>query len=83
MKMASVGKIGPVKPDIYPYCFVVDNIQVADPVNPLIFANERFKFSLVDIPGDQPLIHSVQNVPHGNISTVIITLPRLEGHGHL
>jgi len=61
-------KIGPVKPDIYPYCFVVDNIQVADPVNPLIFANERFKFSLVDIPGDQPLIHSVQNVPHGNIS---------------
>jgi enterochelin esterase-like enzyme len=61
-------KIGPVKPDIYPYCFVVDNIQVADPVNPLIFANERFKFSLVDIPGDKPLIHSVQNVPHGNIS---------------
>lgn len=61
-------KLGPVKPDIYPYCFVVDNIQVADPVNPLIFANERFKFSLVDIPGDQPLIHSLQNVPHGNIS---------------
>jgi enterochelin esterase-like enzyme len=61
-------KIGPVKPDIYPYCFVVDNIQVADPVNPLLFANERFKFSLVDIPGDQPLIHSVQNFPHGNIS---------------
>lgn len=61
-------KTGPVTPDIYPYCFVVDNIQVADPVNPLIFANERFKFSLVDIPGDQPLIHSVQNVPHGNVS---------------
>ncbi len=60
--------IGPVKPDIYPYCFVVDGIQVADPVNTLIFANERFKFSLVDIPGDQPLVHSMQDVPHGNIS---------------
>lgn len=58
---------GPVKPDIYPYCFVIDNIQVADPNNTLIFANERFKFSLVDIPGDQPLIHALQNVPHGNI----------------
>ncbi len=59
--------IGPVKPDIYPYCFVVDSIQVADPVNVLLFANERFKFSLVDIPGDQPLIHSLQDVPHGNV----------------
>ncbi len=60
--------IGPVKPDIYPYCFVVDSVQVADPNNTLIFANERFKYSLVDIPGDQPLIHSLQNVPHGKIS---------------
>lgn len=60
--------VPPVKPDIYPYCFVVDSIQVADPNNTLIFANERFKFSLVDIPGDQPLIHSLQNVPHGKIS---------------
>jgi enterochelin esterase family protein len=60
--------IGPVKPDIYPYCFVVDGISVADPNNVLIFANERFKNSLVDIPGDTPLIHSMQNVPHGNIS---------------
>ncbi len=60
--------IGPVKPDIYPYCFVVDNVQVADPNNVLLFANERFKFSLVDIPGDQPLVHSLQDVPHGNLS---------------
>lgn len=60
--------VAPVKPDIYPYCFVVDSIQVADPNNTLMFANERFKFSLVDIPGDQPLIHSLQDVPHGKIS---------------
>ena len=60
--------IGPVRPDIYPYCFVVDNVQVADPNNALLFANERFKFSLVDIPGDQPLVHSLQDVPHGNLS---------------
>lgn len=57
-----------VKPDIYPYSFVVDGIQVADPNNTYIFANERFKRSLVDIPGDKPLIHSLQNVPHGKIS---------------
>lgn len=58
---------GPVKPDVYPYCFVVDGIRVADPSNEQIFANERFKNSLVEIPGDKPLIHELQNVPHGDI----------------
>src|SRR6187402_1939341 len=57
-----------IKPDIYPYCFVVDGTSIADPNNTKIFANERFKFSLVDIPGDKPLIPALQNVPHGKIS---------------
>jgi enterochelin esterase-like enzyme len=60
--------VDPVNPDIYPYSFWIDNTQISDPNNLLIFANERFKNSLVDIPGDTPLIHSMQDVPHGNIS---------------
>lgn len=60
--------VPPVKPDIYPYSFTVDSVQIADPSNTYIFANERFKRSIVDVPGDQPLIHSLQNVPHGKIS---------------
>ena len=60
--------VGPVKPDIYPYFFIVDSIQLADPNNTEIFANERFKRSIVDIPGNTPLVHSLQNVPHGKIS---------------
>jgi len=60
--------VPPVKPDIYPYSFRVDSVETADPNNTYIFANERFKRSIVDIPGDQPLIHSLQNVPHGKIS---------------
>lgn len=63
-------KVDPVKPDIYPYSFWVDSIQVADPNNTYIFANERFKRSLVDVKGDQPLVHSLQNVPHGKVSYV-------------
>jgi len=59
--------VGPVKPDIYPYNFVVDGTSVMDPANESIFPNERFKPSLVDIPGDQPLIHSLRKVPHGSI----------------
>lgn len=60
--------VGPVKPDIYPYFFIVDSVQVADPNNSYLFANERFKRSIVDIPGATPLVHSLQNVPHGKIS---------------
>ena len=56
--------VPPVKPDVYPYSFWVDSVQIADPSNTYIFANERFKRSIVDVPGDQPLVHSLQNVPH-------------------
>lgn len=59
--------VGPVKPDIYPYSVWVDSVQLADPNNPLIFANERFKRSMVDVPGSVPLVHAMQNVPHGKI----------------
>ncbi len=58
----------PVKPDIYPYNFVVDGISANDPNNVLIFPNERFKGNLLDMPGNPPLIHSLQNVPHGRIA---------------
>lgn len=60
--------VGPIKPDLYPYSFWVDSVQLADPSNTLIFANERFKRSIVDIPGNQPLVHSLQHVPHGKIN---------------
>ena len=60
--------VGPVTPDIYPYCFFVDGIQVSDPNNTYLFPNERFKNSLVDIPGDSPLLSQVQNVPHGSVT---------------
>jgi enterochelin esterase family protein len=60
--------VGPIKPDIYPYSFWVDSVQLADPNNTYIFANERFKRSIVEIPGNVPLVHSLQNVPHGKIS---------------
>ena len=59
--------VGPVKPDIYPYSFRVDGVTVMDPANVAFFPNERFKASLVDIPGDTPLIHAMKDVPHGSI----------------
>ncbi len=60
--------VGPIEPDIYPYHFIVDGISVADPNNPDLFPNERFKASLVEIPGEKPLVSSVQNVPRGKVT---------------
>lgn len=60
--------ISKVKPDIYPYSFKVDGIEAEDPNNTYVFANERFKRSIVDVPGNKPLVHSLRNVPHGKVS---------------
>ncbi|WP_232064807.1 esterase [Rhodocytophaga rosea] len=60
--------VGPVKPDIYPYSFQVNGVTVMDPANVAFFPNERFKASLVDVPGDTPLVHALKDVPHGTVS---------------
>ncbi len=67
----------PVKPDMYPYNFVVDGIAVADPRNGFIFPNEGFKSSIVEITGAAPLVHTVQNVPHGTLSYRYYSSPEL------
>ncbi len=59
---------GPIKPDLYSYNFIVDGIRVMDTGNPGFFPNERFKASLVDIPGNPPLLHSLTDVPHGTVT---------------
>jgi enterochelin esterase-like enzyme len=72
MKKDSIGiwsvTVGPVRPDIYPYNFIVDGVSVMDPSNEDFFPNERFKASLVDVPGFTPLIHAMRDVPHGSVN---------------
>lgn len=72
MKKDSIGiwsvTVGPVRPDIYPYNFVVDGLSVMDPANEDYFPNERFKASLVDVPGFTPTIHAMRDVPHGSVN---------------
>ena len=62
--------LGPAEPDMYPYCFIVDGVSIQDPQNPDWFPNEGFKNSILDIRGDKPLVHSLQNVPHGSVDYV-------------
>ena len=60
--------VGPIRPDIYPYNFIVDGIGVMDPANEDYFPNERFKASLVDVPAFTPTIHALRDVPHGSVN---------------
>ncbi len=52
--------------DIYPYNFIVDGVPVADPGNKLVFPNESFKSSLLEIPNANAL-YTVNKVPHGKV----------------
>lgn len=61
-------RVGPISPDIYPYSFIVDGVSVMDPANADFFPNERFKASLVYVPGEQPQDYAIKNVPHGTVA---------------
>jgi len=74
--------LGPVAPDIYPYCFEVDGIAVMDPQNPDWFPNEGFKNSMVDVRGAQPMDHAVKSVPHGKVDYVNYYSETLGLHGN-
>lgn len=60
--------VGPIQPDIYPYNFVVDGTSVMDPGNVDFFPNERFKGSILLVPGDAPRMYEMKDVPHGSIN---------------
>ncbi len=58
--------ISSIKPDIYPYNFVIDGVSVADPGNTMLFPNESFKSSLLELPNPKAL-YTVNDVPHGKV----------------
>lgn len=58
-------KIG--RPDIYPYSFRIDGVEVSDPSTPLAFPNERFKASLLEMPDTAALYARHKDVPRGQV----------------
>ncbi len=56
---------GPIAPGLYHYWIRVDGVAMADAMNPVtkpaIFPTK----SLLEVPGDTPEIHEIQDVPHG------------------
>ncbi|MBR3477801.1 MAG: hypothetical protein IKH43_01710 [Bacteroidaceae bacterium] len=72
--------LGPVAPDMYPYCFNVDGVSVMDPKCDLYFPNEGFKNSLLEIPAKTgSLAHDIKKVPHGLVEYIHYYSKSLKG----
>jgi enterochelin esterase family protein len=65
--------VGPLKPDEYVYYFIVDGVRLPDPVNPQVKIGyvQTTTTSLLNVPGDGPAFYDVQDVPHGEIRTLL------------
>ena len=65
--------VGPLKPDVYVYYFIVDGVRLPDPANPQLKIGyvPSTTTSIVSVPGDGPMFYDVQDVPHGEIRTLL------------
>src|SRR5690606_15282148 len=65
--------VGPLDPEMYVYYFVVDGVRLTDPENPQVKIGyvTSTTTSLVTVPGDGPAFYDVQDVPHGEIRTIL------------
>ena len=65
--------IGPLDPEMYVYYFTVDGVRLTDPNNPQLKIGyvTSTTTSLLTVPGDGPAFYDVQDVPHGEIRTLL------------
>ena len=71
--------VGPVKPDIYVYRFILDGVPVVDPNNTFTGASNQPGYSNVVVHGDGPAYYDARNVPHGSVSRHVYHSEALDG----
>lgn len=57
--------VGPIEPGVWEYSLQVDSLAMIDPGNPAIKPMREPRTSILHLPGNPPLIHDFQDVPHG------------------
>jgi enterochelin esterase family protein len=65
--------VGPLKPEEYVYYFIVDGVRLPDPANPQVKIGyvTSTTTSLVTVPGEGTAFFDVQDVPHGELRTLL------------
>ena len=59
--------VGPIAPGVWEYSFQVDGLSMIDPGNPAIKPMRQPRTSILHLPGQPPLLHDFQDVPHGAV----------------
>jgi enterochelin esterase family protein len=75
--------VGPLKPDLYTYWFMVDGVKTIDPNN-VHSANDAVRIAsyfIITSPGADSLLYENKDVPHGEVTAVwysskSVTTPR-------
>jgi len=70
-------KVGPIPSDMYEYRFILDSAFLLDPSNNSVTRDGRIVENRLLIPGKLGNLMAVQNVPHGNVTTVWYSSPAL------
>jgi enterochelin esterase family protein len=65
--------VGPLAPEMYVYYFTLDGVRLTDPANPQVKIGYVISTttSLLTVPGEAPAFYDVQDVPHGEVRTVL------------
>lgn len=71
--------VGPVKPDIYVYRFLLDGVPVADPNNTFTGSSNQPGYSSVIVHDKNPGFYDARNVPHGSVTRHIYHSDVLDG----
>jgi len=60
--------VGPLRPDMYQYRFVVDGVTTTDPNNTIAGNTAAPPYSTLVVHGDGPAYYDARNVPHGLVT---------------
>lgn len=70
--------LGPLTPEFYGYSYIVDSVQVLDPLNGLIKRDGVRNASVLLVPGAESDLYAVKDVLHGTLSKVWYPSPTLD-----
>ena len=65
--------VGPLEPEEYVYYFILDSVRILDPGNPRVKIGyvTSTTTNLLNVPTKEPAFYDVQDVPHGEIRTIV------------
>jgi enterochelin esterase-like enzyme len=65
--------VGPLPPEDYVYFFILDGVRLVDPSNPRVKIGyvTTTTVSLLTVPAKEPAFYDVQDVPHGEIRSIL------------